>query len=325
MKPDKKTEITKQAIGKYELGKMNPTSEVLITLSNTLAVKPDFFFRSSHVKLGKLCFRKKFPLSKKEEETIKFKTFEFLERYNHLEEILGIKKKFNNPLSGLEVKSFDDSEKAAEKLRHKWQLGISPIMNLVNLLEKMGIKIFYVKSKQKLDGLSILSSSSPIIVLNNQKPQDRKRFTAAHELAHILCEFSKEANHETLCHYFASAFLLPREVLTKELISKRDHLTFWELGIIKENFGISIQAILHRARSLEIITENHFNKMLSKMKEKDWDKEEPVKFKGREDPRHFNQLLNYALTENIISKGKAAELANVSVSEIQEMFLAKWE
>ena len=310
--------ITKQAISKYERGKMNPSSEVLIHLSNILGIKPDFFLRSSSLQLSQFNFRKRSELSKKDEQAIKLQAIEFLERYHELEHILGLKSPFKNPLKNIQINNQEDVERAAEKLRNKWHLGLtSPIMNLLNLLEKKGIKIFFINKNKNLDGLSTVGDKSPVMVLNQGKPKDRMRFTASHELAHIICNFADDTKCEEWCHAFASAFLLPRDVLRQELLHKRRQITFWELGIIKQNFGISMRAILWRARKLEIINEYHFQTLLNTMKEKGWDVKEPVEFNGREEPLHFRQLLNYALTEEIISQGKAAELADMPLSQFK--------
>ena len=42
--------VTKQALNKYELGEMKPTSEVLLALSKTLKVKPDYFLKRNMLK-----------------------------------------------------------------------------------------------------------------------------------------------------------------------------------------------------------------------------------------------------------------------------------
>ena len=309
--------ITKQAISKYERGIMKPSGEVLIRLSNILDIKPDFFLRSASIKLSQFNFRKRSEFPKKEEQAIKLRAIEFLQRYHHAEELLGLRSSFKNPIKGTQINNQQDAEMAAEKLRKKWHLGISPIMNLLNLLEKWGIKIFFIKNNNYLDGLSTVGGKSPVMILNQDKPKDRMRFTAAHELAHILCNLQHDSKCEEHCHSFASAFLLPPEVLRRELLHKRSRITFWELGIIKQNFGISIRALLWRARTLAIITEHHFQTMLNEMKEKGWDEKEPVDFNGREEPLHLRQLLNYGVTENVFSLSKAAELANMSLSQFR--------
>jgi transcriptional regulator with XRE-family HTH domain len=114
--------ITKQAISKYENSKMNPDSQVLNAMAKALGVKAEYFFRDSKVSLLGLEFRKKSRLAKKAEDRIKQKTLDFLERYVEVEEVLNLKAKYKNPLSGLKVKNRDDIEHASKKLRKLWHL-----------------------------------------------------------------------------------------------------------------------------------------------------------------------------------------------------------
>jgi transcriptional regulator with XRE-family HTH domain len=66
--------VSKQAISKYEKGKINPSSEVLLALAKALDVKVDYFFRSATIAIAGIEFRKRSRLTKKEEERIKFQT-----------------------------------------------------------------------------------------------------------------------------------------------------------------------------------------------------------------------------------------------------------
>ncbi len=114
---------------------MNPGGNALVALSRALGVKSDYFFRSQKVSLGKLEFRKKSKLGRKEEERVKYRTLDFLERYLEIEDILGDKAIFKNPLSDTNVLNTEDAEKAAFKVRQKWKLGEAPVSNLLDLLE----------------------------------------------------------------------------------------------------------------------------------------------------------------------------------------------
>jgi transcriptional regulator with XRE-family HTH domain len=43
--------VTRQALHKYEQGKVLPDIEMIILLSNALKVRPDYFFRTTEVKI----------------------------------------------------------------------------------------------------------------------------------------------------------------------------------------------------------------------------------------------------------------------------------
>jgi Zn-dependent peptidase ImmA (M78 family)/DNA-binding XRE family transcriptional regulator len=313
----KKT-ITKQAISKYEKGKMKPSSEILIKLSKALDVKPDYFLRMTNIELSELKFRKKSKLSKKIEDSLKQRTIDYLERYLELEEILGMKSSFENPISESKINNQDDIEVAAEKLREEWDLGLAPICNLLETLEEKGIKIFEVKEKEDFDGLSADIGNTYIVVINKNKPLDRVRFTAAHELGHILCKFPTEPEKEKLCHGFAGAFLLPKPILFRELGKKRNQITHWELKEIKEIYGISMQAIMLRALNLDIISKNCYRNFQISLSQKRQRKDEPFEYKRKEEAIRFKQLLSRAVAEGIISFSKAAALANMSLQKLEK-------
>jgi len=309
--------VTKQSLSKYERGLMNPSSTVLIALSKALNVKPDHFYRRSNLNLSGLQFRKKSELNKKEIERIKFKSVEYLERYHELENLLGINNKFSVSLKIRKINSIEDAENAAIELRTEWGLGISPIPNLLELLEEKNIKIMKIQSNEKFDGLKAEINGNPVIVINENKPIDRKRFTVAHELSHLLFEFNEKGNKEELCHLFAGAFLLPSEVLKRELLGKRSKITFWELKELKQMYGVSFQVILHRAKVNGIISENAYKSIYSEMKKNDWINVEPVQYKIEDDSNRFLQLLIYSVTEGLISESKAASLFNISLPEFR--------
>ena len=72
--------ISKQAISKYENGKMLPNSTVLIHLANALQISIDYFFKPFQVKLEGIEFRKKIKLYSKGVDQIKEQDLEQFER-----------------------------------------------------------------------------------------------------------------------------------------------------------------------------------------------------------------------------------------------------
>lgn len=310
--------VTRQAISKYEKGMMKPSSEVLIRLSLALDIKPEYFYRSSKLSLSGVEFRKQTKLSAKNIEAIKQRTIDFLERYLELENILGIQVTFQNPVKDSSVNNIDDVEDIAQKLRAEWRLGLSPVPNLLELLEENGIKICLIQNIPGFDGLSACVGDIHVMVINQDMPPDRIRFTAAHELAHILCNYPEITHQEKLCHSFAGAFLLPSSILRRELMKNREHLTLWELGEIKELYGISMQAIVRRANILGIVSDFYYRNFQIMLNQKQWKIKEPVSYRGKEEPIRFKQLLHYAVSEEIISLSRGAELANKSLSGFQD-------
>jgi transcriptional regulator with XRE-family HTH domain len=158
--------ISKQALNKYEQNLMKPTGEVLIALAKAVGVKPDYFLRESKVELGAVEFRKKAKLTLKQEESIKEKVRDFLERYLEVEQLLNIETKFSNPIKKIIISHVEDVEAAALKLIDSWKLGYDPIPNVIEMLEANGIRVIEMDALEEFDGLSTFVDEIPVVVIN---------------------------------------------------------------------------------------------------------------------------------------------------------------
>jgi Zn-dependent peptidase ImmA (M78 family) len=87
---------------------------------------------------------------------------------------------------------------------------------------------------------------------------------------------------------------------------------------IKEYAGISIRAIVHRLKELEVITDNYYQRWMIWLSKNYGQKDEPGKYIGEEKSKLFNQLINRALAEELISLSKAAALWNVSINQLRK-------
>jgi Zn-dependent peptidase ImmA (M78 family)/DNA-binding XRE family transcriptional regulator len=319
--------VSRQALHKYEKGEVVPDSEMIGLLSEALKVRPDFFFRETKVDLGPIEFRKLTRLPAKEENKLVEQVRDQLSRYLELEEIIALESSFENPVKGLTIHSFDDADNAAQMVRKAWKLGCDPIFNCIELLEDNNIKVIEVESNEAFDGMQTwINGNIPVIAINTAKIKsgDRKRFTVLHELAHLLLSFfegitSKEK--EKYCHQFAGAMLLPKETAIKELGLSRNKLMIQELGALKMQYGISIQAIVVRARDLKIISESYYTQFFFYINQMGWRAQEPYTYEGVEESYRFKQLLFRALAEELISISKAASLNNQTVAEFREKSL----
>jgi Zn-dependent peptidase ImmA (M78 family)/DNA-binding XRE family transcriptional regulator len=316
--------ITKQALNKYEHGKARPSSEVLSQIAGALHVPVDYFFRATTVQIKDMEFRKYTRLGRRDIERIKGECSDFLERYLELEDFLNIQNEFVNPLAGVRVNSPEDIEEIVVSLRTKWSLGTSPIPSVVEMLEEKRIKVFEVDEDDAFSGMSSIVKGIPVIVLNRKMKAQRKRFTALHELAHLLLDLSAfdEKALEKVCHRFAGALLIPRAPFIELFGAKRTAVTFKELEMIDELYGISVQAIMSRARTLELISEPSYRDFNIRLSSSGKRKEEFVTFCGTEEPRRFTRLLYKAVAENIISMSKAASLANKNLADFREEIVA---
>ena len=313
--------VSKQAIGKYEKGQTNPGSEVLLALAKALEIKVDYFFRPARTEITSLAFRKKSKLSRKEEDRVKFQSIDFLQKYLELEEILNLPHAFSNPVSRPVIGSQADIEQAATDIRTLWNLGEAPIQQLTELLEDKGVKVLEVAAGPDFVGLSgyVEGMHIPFIAVAKEGDCVRKRFTLAHELAHLLLDFSscEKESHERLCHAFAGALLLPEKVIREEFGGMRQKITEWELKKLKGIYGISMQAIMARALTLGLITEHTFKMFRIYVSQHRWQQEEPGSYSGMEKANRFKQLVIHSTAEQVISYSKGSELLNLSLADFE--------
>lgn len=374
--------VTRQAISKYEKGRMMPSPEVFERLAGILDIKradantirppvasmvkepvrlaepAGVFYRQlafsrprfpepssrseivglasrrlfqlhraaapapeSEPALAQIRFREREKLAAKTAVALKLRVEDYVKRCLEVESALGIEHAFANPLADRAVGTSVDVETAALDVRRAWDLGSGPVTNLLGLLEEKGIRVFELRGVEGFEGLSgnygagPSNLSVPFITVNRDFPADRVRFTAAHELGHLLCGFPERESAESLCHAFAAALLLPRNAIERALMPARRKISLWELKELKESYGISLQAVMYRARSLELVTDRQLRKFRETMKANDWLVTEPVAYRGREQATRLRRLLNYAVAENIVAPERAAALAGVSPAE----------
>ena len=154
-------------------------------------------------------------------------------------------------------------EERAETLRAFWQMASGPVPNMVRLLEANGIIVVRCASDcREVDAFSRWYGGVPLIVLNYDKPLDRTRFDAAHELAHIVIHADPEAGNGILegqAHMFAAAFLMPADDIRTHLPKRLLWPVFRQL---KRVWGVSVSALLRRAFDLKCLTEATYRRAM---------------------------------------------------------------
>lgn len=242
--------LSKMAISKYEKCQLSPSSTALISLSKALEQPVDYFFRPFTLQIESVKFRKvKSKLSVKQQETIKQNISDLFERYITIEEICNASVKFVYPFKK-EIFSVEQVKAAALKLRDNWNIGIDGIVNVIDLLEEHGIKVMEIDAPDSFDGLSsMVNEKYPVIVLNKNFPSERKRFTALHELGHIILPFSNsvsEKEEESLCNLFANEMLILESVFKNVFGQRRQDISYQELRTIQLQYGISCDAMMYK-------------------------------------------------------------------------------
>ncbi|HJW53977.1 MAG TPA: XRE family transcriptional regulator [Burkholderiaceae bacterium] len=316
--------LTHAAIKKYEDEQAIPSSGTLLKLARALNVRTEYFFRPQAVVLDRIEYRKRSTLPKKRLEAIEHEVIDQIERRIELENHFPTPPV--TPFGPVEVlpaaiTDFAQIENAAEAVRQAWDLGLDPIPDLIDVLETHGIRVFMIDSNAdpKFDGLAASVNRMPIIVVGSNWPGDRQRFTLAHELGHLMLadRLAKDLDEELACNRFAGAFLIPRQSVMQELGTHRNYIEPKELALLKEEFGLSMQGLLYRARDLGIVTPAWRDEQAKLFRIKGWHIKEPGKPYPAEKAHVFEQLVFHALAEDYIGESKAAELMKMSLTAFQ--------
>lgn len=175
----------------------------------------------------------------------------------------------------------EDVEDAARLARRAWNLPEDePVPEVVRELERHGVPVArLVIGHTATDAFTAEFARRPIVLLTDDKSNYvRSRFDAAHELGHLVMHDDAEPGTrlvENQAHDFASAFLLPVAVAEDVLPSRLDSGGWARLAELKRTWGISMSALLYRARTLRIMSEDTHRNAMKLMSARGWRATEP--------------------------------------------------
>ena len=256
--------VTRQSLSKYEQGAMRPLAKRMDYLSDALGV-PKQFFSGEGMSIDIPKLRKSSQRNLTEEELLSVESviLFYAESFKAKAEKLQLDTKFDCPLLFRTISGFDDVLFVSEALRQGWSCGDGAIPSVLRLLERRGIWVFEHNLPDQILGLSTwVDNKYPLIILDPRKEKttvERLRFTAIHELGHLLFKFSEDVDEEKMCDKCASLVLFPRQAFIQEMgSSQRKELYLDELIDLHESYGVSVSAIVHEAYDLGVINRDHY-------------------------------------------------------------------
>lgn len=304
------TGIAKQSLSNYIYDKNTPPYENVIKISNELGFPPQYFMSEDHCPTitDNTYFRSQAAATKssRKAQSVKAeyiaKMHWVLSNYVDFPE-LDLPQKMDVHIdSSVETEStevIDIIESLADHVRQEWKLGLGPIENLQYVMESHGIivtssrdvgsEIDAFSQRVRIKDDSNHSAVYIIALAIGEKPIERLRFDMAHELGHILMhswedsieEIDKDAFNarEKQANMFASALLLPRKTFSLDVTPYATELGYYKQ--LKKKWGVSMQAMMYRARQLNIITGNQFSYMMRQVSKSGWRKHEPGDIPGK--------------------------------------------
>ena len=157
-----------------------------------------------------------------------------------------------------------------------------------------------------------------MIVVQRAKWGERRRFTMAHELGHLVLDFGPKVDDEDAAHRFAEAILMPAEALWAMVGKRRTSIGWSELFDVKRLFGVSVQALTHCCKHLGVFGNVLFERLLNDFSRLGWSRppyDEPCAMNVERLAR-FERLCFRALAEGAIPASKAAELLGITVHDL---------
>jgi Zn-dependent peptidase ImmA (M78 family)/DNA-binding XRE family transcriptional regulator len=281
------------AVAAWESGAKRPTAATVAQLSLSLSVDPGFFaIRPDDV--ASLSTTPHFRSLRSTTQLARDQAFAYGQLAVDITSSLEKHVEFPAPevptLSvAVDDRDGDGPECAARLVRERWGVEAGPVGHLVRLLENHGVLVvFSPEQAASVDAYSFDSRLRPVVVLNSiKRDYYRQRFDVAHELGHLVMHSDAEPGGRTVedqAHRFAAEFLMPADQIRSLLPAAMGGGAWRTLARLKEQWGVSIQALLYRARWLGCLSDVSYRNAMTTISTRGWRRHEPGLVTAMEQP-----------------------------------------
>ena len=327
--------VAQAAISRIENGTRDALSqEEIQSIARSLGFPVSFFYEQeplyrTPMSLHGAAFRKRAAVPAKDQHEVVSLANLYVMHFRKLLDAVDLEPEF--PLLQFEVVSDKSSvsenasgvtsaSEAAQKVRAAWQLGDGPLPNLVRFVEATGV--FVVEGnfgKADIDGVTLRPPGmKPVIVLNRDRPADRKRFSLAHEYGHVVLHAFPYEAMESEANEFAAELLLPRAGILPDL--KRG-ISIPRLGQLKQKWRTAMSALIYRAKFLGAISDEAATSLYKQMSAGGYRKREPSEFDIAPEPGKLVQkLVGLHLNELGYGLEELAEAVKIESYEFAVMY-----
>lgn len=206
---------------------------------------------------------------------------------------------------------------AAAHLRAAWSFPTGPVGHLARHMESHGIVVARLELVDGgVDAFSQFQGVRPAVVLGSNKGDiARSRFDLAHELGHLVChpEADPGGSQETQAHSFAAELLMPEENMRAVLPRRYDLGAYAKL---KQEWGVSIAALLYRAKTLNVITDAAYRRAVVTLNSQYGRRTEPFPLQNPDDPSLIAQAAEVASRAGV-SVEDIAEEAHLALADVE--------
>ena len=327
--------ISRQTLNNYINGSTSVSFETLLKIAELTDKNKEYFYpdypeeEKNFNKTGTLfesyIFRSDnmIPLNLKNRFEQKIRQYADIEKIN---DISPHQFKIDSPLNKLDKPHI---EQIAMKIRGLLEIGpLTPISNPVYELERNNVKIIqFPEDNQDISGFSAHNDElGYCIYLNSKCTIERRFFTAAHELAHLIFHkkdyihqnsrslqnslniVSKDKIKEDIADEFAGLFLVPSASLSSFCKNNFiEQFVFENVIILKKYFNVSAKCMIRRLFKEGFITKLQHDLLNSETDKKidPYHEYEPIEKNRIFENHRFTNLVNRALLNKKITEMEA--------------------
>lgn len=233
------------------------------------------------------------------------------------------------------------AEHCAQEERSRLNLGAHlPIYTLREVLEDVGVHVFFDALPSKLAGLYVfVPDFGYCVLINKLHPKERRRWTMAHEYGHFLMDRDKpgvdylrpmqrKPENERFADAFAAAFLMPDAGVQRrfyEEVERKSDFNVGDLCRMADYYAVSLMPMTLRLESLSLVGRGTWDGIKeSGVAARDLKREAGVQDAPDEDsvdtfPNRYKLLAVQAWAAEKISTGTLARLLRCSLVEAREI------
>lgn len=304
-------------VSKLELGKALPSMSLLRAIAHIYERSPSWLLGKGPLLEG-LRFRCLKSVRVSDKKRFEGNALGWLQAYLHVERVLSRER--TKP--SFHVRGDESGKEVAQRIRREFNLGSFPIPSVIRLSENFGIHVIHVDSDARIDGFAARLGDVSVVALNSQLSNDRIRLNAAHELAHHLyqdCVCRNELREDMIeqrAFECASHLLIPDE----ELEAAFELRSMVRLVQYKERFGISLAAMIYRARQSNLIPSRLYERLWRDFSKLGWRKEEPG-YVSPDRPVRMEAFFDAAVREKKLTLAEIAQVAGVDEYQVRQRIL----
>ena len=312
--------VAQGSVSKYEKGIQTPSQPQLAALATALDY-PVTFFVQLEARPTTVLYRTRVLRSAKLEGQVRARlNLSRLIVGRFLEDIdVDTVARFPEP-----DQSYDSPAQAAASLRTAWGVVPGPVDSVSQLIEHAGgvvVRVDLATDQAVAAYLHPLGDPVRWFFVNSRVSSgDRLRFSLAHELGHAILHESAlipdTRDAEAHANDFAGAFVLAKPDLLAELPRRR--LTLDDLLVLKQRFGVSIQAIAMTAHRAGAMSRDELTRLYRELSYRGWRTTEPGHV-AIEQPTVLHDVLAVHRSQHGYSDAELAELACVSPAVLADL------